>query len=284
MRFVKLHGSGNDFLIVDEIDGAVIEDYRMLARDICDRHCGAGADGLVTVSTAEPGSDADFSCRIFNADGSEAEISGNGTRCAAAYLYYRGRWKDPQLRIDTRAGVKRLTLKQRDETRFTLEADMGRPRLKSSEIDLVNPVTDKLVAYPLNVGGDIFEVTITSMGNPHCTIFFEDLDEMDFRELGPYIENHPLFPERTNVEFVRVMDRKNIEVRFWERGVGETLSSGTGACAAAVASVLNGLVERGVMVHGTAGSLFVQWREDGVVVLTGPAELIYQGVWLKEAR
>ena len=281
IRFTKLQGLGNDFLITMVEDVSRLQSARELAQQMCERNFGAGADGLMFVTRARHG-DADFASRLFNADGSEAEISGNGTRCVAAYLYYAGLWKQPEVRIATAAGVKLGRLVHGEGLGYEFEFDMGEPRFSSKDVpmDLDRPV-ERVAFYPLHLGGDMLEVTCLSMGNPQCVIFVPDLGAVNLDEIGPLIEDHPAFPNRTNVEFVRVLSRDEIEILIWERGVGRTLSSGTGSCASAVSAALNGLTDRSVRVRTPGGSLRVDWRDDNRVTLTGPAEVIYEGRWLR---
>jgi diaminopimelate epimerase len=254
-------------------------------RRVCDRHHGAGADGVAVVEKLEEGGEADFRLRIFNPDGGEAAMSGNGSRCAAAYLHYHDLWAAGELRFATRAGVKRYTLRERAGAgSFRFEAEIGRPRFDSASVPVLTlePLAE-VRSYPLALpDGETVEITALQMCNPNCVLFVEDFGQTDWRRLGRAIESHALFPERTNVEFVRVRDRAHVEARVWERGAGETLSSGTGACAAAVAAVLNGHVDRRVRVEMPGGLLEVHWREDGEVLLTGDAEVVYAGAWLKD--
>jgi diaminopimelate epimerase len=281
IRFTKLQGLGNDFLIVAVDDLDRLGAAEQTAVEMCERNYGAGADGIVFVTRAGQ-EGADFASRIFNSDGSEAEISGNGTRCVAAYLYYTGQWEEPAIRIATAAGVKRGRLVARDGCSFEFEFDMGEPRLSSSDLPMsLDRPLPQVVGYPLRLGGERLEVTCVSMGNPHCTLFLPDLEGVDFSEIGPLIEDHPVFPKRTNVEFARVISDEEIEVRFWERGVGRTLSSGTGSSAAAVAAALNGFTGRNIRVMTAGGALRVDWRADNHVALTGPAGVIYEGRWLR---
>jgi diaminopimelate epimerase len=284
MHFHKFQALGNDFLIVREADfGSVTADFGKLARRICDRHFGAGADGLEVLLEGPPVSGADFEVRLFNADGGEAPISGNGTRCVAAYLFLTERWGKPTITIGTGAGIKRLKLIKRDGGQFVFETEMGVPRFRSEEIPVLLPTpAERVIRQKLEVEGGEVEFTAVSMGNPHCGIFVADFSALDWRTLGAAIERHPAFPEHTNVEFIRVIDRTAIEARFWERGVGETLASGTGACAAALAAMLNDLTERCLKVHTVAGALRVEWRADGMVIQTGPAQAVYRGEWLEE--
>jgi diaminopimelate epimerase len=299
MRFVKFHGYGNDYLVFEasELEGVGLSEgfermdvgqpFPDFVRRVCDRHFGAGSDGIAVVEPLGEGAgaEADFRLRIFNPDGGEAAMSGNGSRCAAAYLHHSGLWTDEALRFSTRAGVKRYQLRGRPAPgAFRFEAEIGRPRFDSASVPVLTaePLAE-VRDYPLALPhGETVRVTALQMCNPNCCAFFDDLEATDWRRLGRAIESHAAFPERTNVEFVRVIDRQNIEARVWERGAGETLSSGTGACAAAVASMIGGHTDRGVRVSMPGGLLEVLWREDGEVLLTGTASVIYQGVWLGE--
>ncbi len=297
MRFTKFHGYGNDYLVFEaaELKGAGLspgfervgagETFFEFVRRACDRHFGAGSDGVAVVEPLAGGDEADFRLRIFNPDGGEAAMSGNGSRCAAAYLHHAGLWSGQELRFATRAGVKRYSLRERaGPGAFRFEAEIGRPRFDSASVPVLTlePLAE-VRDYPLALpDGDTLSVTALQMCNPNCCVFVEDFETTDWRRLGPLIENHAAFPERTNVEFVRVVDRGRIEARVWERGAGETLSSGTGACAAAVASMIGGHTDRRVTVRMPGGDLEVLWREDGEVLLTGTAEVVYRGEWLKE--
>ncbi len=286
--FTKLQGMGNDFLVVEIEDvasliaGASAVPPGELAIKMCSRNYGAGADGLVFVSRST-GDQADFASRIFNSDGSEAGVSGNGTRCLAAFLYHAGLWSAPEIRIATSAGVKQGRLVSRQGVRFEFEFDMGMPDLSSRAVPMaLDRPLDQVVRYPLHLGGDMLEVTCLSMGNPQCVIFVSDLDGVNLSEIGPLIEHHPVFPDRANVEFARVVSRDEIEIRIWERGAGHTLSSGTGSCASAVAAAMNGFTSRSVTVQTEGGALLVVWREDDTVALTASAEVIYKGRWLAD--
>jgi diaminopimelate epimerase len=284
IRFTKAQGMGNDFLIIEVDDVAALPTASKLAREMCERNYGAGADGIVFVCRAGR-DDTDFASRIFNADGSEAGVSGNGTRCTAAYLYFAGLWREPLIKIATAAGVKRGRLVDREGPRFEFEFDMGKPNLSSESVPMsVTPSIEPVVKYPLRLGGDVLEVTCLSMGNPQCIIFVADVNAINLAEIGPLLENHPIFPDRANVEFASVISRGEIEIRIWERGAGHTLSSGTGSCASAVASALNGLTGRTVKVRTEGGVLKVDWRDDDRVLLTASAQVVYEGRWLVTPR
>ncbi len=283
MRFIKFEGFGNDYIVFEAEQLAGVEQLNEFAREVCERHYGAGADGIVVVSRADA-SGADFVARIFNADGSEAAISGNGTRCAAAYLHYSGLWSQTVLRLGTRAGIKLYRLRETESRgRYWFDSELGQPRFDDASIPmLVDEPIARVVSYPLAVQGETWPITALNIGNPHCLIFVEDFVALDWRRLGSLVESHPQFPERTNVTFIRVLNRSEIEVRIWERGVGETFSSGTCSAAAAIASIVSARTERRVNVLTPGGRIVVEWREDGEVVLTGRADVVYRGEWLKE--
>jgi diaminopimelate epimerase len=299
MRFVKFHGYGNDYLVFEAAElapaglrggferhgegGSFVE----FVRRVCDRHFGAGGDGVAVVEPLKTGEGgADFRLRIFNPDGGEAAMSGNGSRCAAAYLHHEGLWGVEELKFLTRAGVKRYHLRERlGGGAFRFEAEIGRPLFDSASIPMLTPEPlAEVRGYALALeGGETVRVTALQMCNPNCCVFVDDFDRADWRRLGRTLESHPAFPERTNVEFVRVLDRAQVEARVWERGAEETLSSGTGACAAAVASIVNGHTDRRVRVRMPGGLLEVLWRDDGEVLLTGTAQAIYRGEWPEES-
>jgi diaminopimelate epimerase len=281
MRFIKFEGFGNDYIVFEaERLGAVL-DLNRFVLEVCDRHYGAGADGVVILRRSES-EGADFVARIFNADGSEAAISGNGTRCAAAYLHYTGLWSETELRLGTPAGIKLYRLRETERAgHYWFDSELGQPRFDSASVPMVTDgAVERVISYPLKVEGQSWPITALNIGNPHCLIFTEDFTSLDWRRLGSLIETDPHFPERTNVTFIRVLDRSEIEVRIWERGVGETFSSGTCSCAAALASIVNGKTERRVHVRTPGGSIKVEWRDDSEVVLTGRADVVYSGEWL----
>ena len=280
MRFTKFQGFGNDYIVFEAEQLAGVSDLGDFARRICNRHYGAGADGIAIAQRASD-ANSDFQVRIFNPDGSEAGMSGNGTRCAAAYLFFHGLWTKTELRLQTRNGVKRYHLRNRENGSFLFTSELGQPRLDSASIPMTtSQPLDSVIDFPLVVANQTLQVTALQMGNPNCCIFVKSFAELDWRRLGPLIENHPQFPDRTNVIFIRVLDRANIEERIWERGVGETESSGTCSCAAVVASVINGKTDRIVDVHAPGGLIPIEWRDDEEVVLTGRAEVVYNGEWL----
>jgi len=278
LNFIKFHGFGNDYIIIEENELEDVVSVNELVRRICDRHYGAGADGIVTVRRSQT-DDADFAARIFNSDGSEAQISGNGTRCAVAYLYYSDQWSEPVLNLQTLAGIKRYTLLETlSPGHYWFEAELGFPHFDSASIPMITADPHARVTnYPLQVDGIVLGITAVQTGNPHCVIFVEDFESVDWRRLGSLLETHEAFPQKTNVEFVRVIDRNNIEIRIWERGVGETLSSGTCSCGAAIASMINDHTDRRVSVHTEGGLIQVEWRDDDQIAMTGRADIIYRG-------
>lgn len=285
--FIKFHGFGNDYIVIESKDLALAKisataELGQFARRICNHHYGAGGDGIAVVSPSEV-QGANFHVRIFNPDSSEASLSGNGTRCAAAYLYYKQLWSAAELRLSTRSGIKLYTIReQTDAGHYLFDSELGQPKFDSNSIPMTTrEPMEKVIDYALEVDGELFAVTALQMGNPNCCIFVDDFDTLEWRRIGKAIETHKQFPERTNVIFVRVVDRKTIELRIWERGVGETEASGTCSCAAAVAAMIKGKTERLLDVLMPGGRAKINWREvDGEVVITGTAEVIYEGDWL----
>ncbi|MDR3270744.1 MAG: diaminopimelate epimerase [Peptococcaceae bacterium] len=279
MKFVKMQGLGNDFVFLDHLERlAASADYPELARRMCDRHFGIGADGLIIVL---PSTLADAQMRIYNADGSEAEMCGNGIRCFARYLYDAGYVNRLEQRIETLAGVLSVRLHVRGEDFLEATVDMGEPIFAPERIP-VRAELDPVVNAELTVEGQNVHFTALSMGNPHCVIFVEDVDQVDLAKLGRAIERHPLFPRQTNVEFVRVDSPQEITMRVWERGAGATLACGTGACAALIAAALSDRTKRQATVHLPGGDLTIEWRIDRRVYLTGPAEYVCSGEYLVE--
>ena len=280
-QFTKFHGLGNDYLVIEAEQLKDVENLGEFARRICNRHYGAGGDGIAIISESETDG-ADFNCRIFNPDGSEAGLSGNGTRCAVAYLYYKGLWSKDELRLSTRTGLKRYFPRGQQSGKFVFESELGQPKFDTASIPMsITPPLDKVVNYPLLVNGERFPVTAMQMGNPNCCIFVDDFDALDWRKIGKAIEVHDQFPDRTNVVFVRPVERDFIELRIWERGVGETTASGTCSCAGAVAAMVNDKADRDVRVLMEGGEVRIQWRTDSEVVITARAEVVYSGQWLQ---
>jgi len=286
MDFAKLHGLGNDFLVANAGQAGDEQiSLAALARNLCDRHCGIGADGVVFFQPTSGDHEADFSALIFNADGSRAEMSGNGVRCLAAFLVHSGLHCSSALRIRTVSGVKQLTLQGNDRLVYWFRCSMGIPILDPAKIPAtLGSSPGPVLEYPLHVGSETVNVSLSSMGNPHCSTFWPDLEKAPFQKLGPQLEAHSGFPRRANVEFIQIVDRHTIRARFWERGVGPTRCSGTGGSAAAVATILNGKAQSPVRVLTEMGHLDVEWESGRELFLTGPAELICTGVCSQEVK
>lgn len=275
LRFTKMHGLGNDFIVIDGVLHSVPQEGGRWAPRWCHRHFGIGADGLLFVL---PSKVADFRMRLFNADGSEAEMCGNGLRCLAKFVYERGYTHREEFTVETPAGIMRPRLKVEGGKVVSVTVDMGEPRLARRQIPMLGePAEEPVVGEEVEVEGQSFRMTAVSMGNPHAVLFLPQVEGYAVEHWGPRIERHPLFPQRTNVEFVEVMSPSEVRMRVWERGVGETLACGSGACAAVVAGVLNGLMQPRATVHLPGGDLLIEWREDGRVLMTGPAEEVFQG-------
>jgi diaminopimelate epimerase len=274
LRFTKVQGLGNDFILINGLEEKIkIIDFPELAVKMCDRHFGVGADGLVLL---QPSDRADISMHIFNSDGSEAEMCGNVIRCAAKYLFEHGLVRKEKIQVETLAGIRVPELLLEDGQVGAIRVDMGEPRLDRSDIPMLGSA-GPVVNEPLEIDGAEFRVTAVSMGNPHCILFVPDLEKVVLNTVGPRVEVHEAFPRRTNVEFVQVVTWDEIKMKVWERGAGLTLACGTGACAAAVASFLNGYTGRKITVHLMAGDLLIEWAKDNHVYMTGPAEEVFSG-------
>lgn len=278
MQFSKWHGQGNDFVIVNGFQEK-LNDYRQAAIAVCDRHFGIGADGLVILLPAAT-ADADFKIRIFNSDGSEAEMCGNATRCIARYVYENGLSEKTSLTLETLAGYIKPEIVFEAGQIKTICVDMGVPRLQRNEIPMAGPDDLQAVNIPLEAAGRTYGITCVSMGNPHCIIFEDDITAVDLSAIGPVIETHSIFPRKTNVEFVQVLSSDKVRMRVWERGAGITLACGTGASATLVASVLNGKTDRAITVELDGGDLFVEWRDDNHIYMSGPAIEVFRGSYL----
>ncbi len=275
MKFVKMHGLGNDFVIINNIDTNASMDYGRMAVNICHRNFGVGADGLVVLLPSET---AHLTMRIFNPDGSEAEMCGNATRCVAKYVYEKGIIKDESIRISTLVGLIITQIKTNGEKVESVKVNMGIPRLKPEQIPTTLYGNPEVINQPLDINDLHFNVTCVSMGNPHCIIYVEKLEEVPLHQWGPLVEKSAAFPAYTNVEFVEVVDDSNVKVKVWERGAGTTMACGTGACAVAVAGVLNGKNKRNVNVQLPGGVLEIQWdSQDNFVYMTGTAEYVFEG-------
>lgn len=274
ITFTKMHGLGNDYLF---IDGAKfpVADPAELSRRLSHRHLGVGADGIILVL---PGDGADFTMRIFNADGSEAETCGNGIRCFAKYVYERRMTGKKEFVIDTLAGPNRVVLATEGDKVVSVRSNMGRPKFERAEIPMIG-APGRVLEEDLVLDDRTVRITCANIGNPHAVIFVDDATQVPLAEIGPKVDNHPKFPQRTNVEFVTVKDRRNIVMRIWERGSGITMASGSGSCGASLASMITDRADRKVNVHLVYGVLAIEWAEDGCVYQEGPATEVFTGAW-----
>ncbi len=273
MKFTKMQGIGNDYVYVNCLEEKV-DHPEELAKLVSDRHFGIGSDGLILIKPSEV---ADFEMAMYNADGSRGEMCGNGIRCVAKYVYDRGLTDKTHISIETLAGIKYLELTVEKGQVSQVRVDMGEPELLAEKIPVISQ-QEKVIDVPITAGEKDYRMTCVSMGNPHCVVFMEDVEHLEIEKIGPLFENHELFPKRINTEFVKVIDRKTLQMRVWERGSGETLACGTGACATAVAAMLNGFCEEEVQIHLLGGDLTIEWnKESNHVFMTGPAEIVFDG-------
>jgi len=274
MNFTKMHGCGNDYVYVDCTKG-MIENPDEISRKVSHRHFGIGSDGLILICSSDV---ADFRMAMYNADGSEGAMCGNGIRCVAKYVYDKGLTDKKNLSIETKSGIKKLELTVEDGKVSLVKVNMGAPILKSKDIPVAVD-TDKCIDADINVDGKVYKITCVSMGNPHAVTFIdEDVNKFPLDKIGPKFENHPMFPDRVNTEFVQVLNRHEVNMRVWERGSGETLACGTGTCATVVACVLNGLTEDEITVHLLGGDILVKYdRDNDTVWMTGPAAIAFEG-------
>lgn len=273
MKFTKMQGLGNDYIYVNCFEEK-LQNINEIAKKVSDRHFGIGSDGLVLIC---PSDVADFKMDMYNSDGSQAEMCGNAIRCVGKYVHDKGLTNKEEITIETLAGIKHLHLFCENGTVYTAKVNMGKPILKPREIP-IDADGDNFIRRPVEVDGKEYLVTGVSMGNPHAIIFIDDTDSLDINKLGPKFENHKLFPKRINTEFVQVVDDKTLKMRVWERGAGETLACGTGACASMVASSLCGFVGHSADLILLGGTLHIEWNEsDGCVYMTGPAEFVFDG-------
>ena len=276
MKFTKMHGLGNDYVYVNCVKES-IKNPSEVAKFVSDRHFGIGSDGLIMIN---PSKVADFEMEMYNADGSRGEMCGNGIRCVAKYVYDYGLTDKTNISVETLGGIKYLDLDVKDGKVRFVKVNMGSPELKPELIPIVpdDPAAQRVVDKPITVGGKEYRMTGVSMGNPHTVVYIDDVQGLEIEKIGPLFENHERFPKRINTEFAKVLDRQTVEMRVWERGSGETLACGTGACAVAVASMLNGLTEDKVTVKLLGGDLQIEWnREENLVYMTGPATVVFDG-------
>jgi diaminopimelate epimerase len=266
LAFTKMHGAGNDFIFIDCLNAPVAH-LDALAKRLCDRRFGIGADQLLTVS---PSKIADFKMEIYNADGGQVEMCGNGIRCFAKYVYDRGITRKRELEVETLAGIIRPKI-----VGAQVEVDMGEPILEGRKIPV--DADGEIKNRPLEVDGKLYEITCVSMGNPHCVVYLDEIDDLNLEDLGPRFEHHPFFPKRVNTEFIKILSPGEVKMRVWERGAGETWACGTGASAVAVAGAITGRTGRELAVHLKGGDLLIQWRDDNRVYMTGGAEEVFRG-------
>ena len=274
MKFTKMQGLGNDYVYVNCFEEKIYNP-QAVARFVSDRHFGIGSDGLIMIN---PSKTADFEMEMYNADGSRGEMCGNGIRCVAKYVYDYGLTDKTQISVETLGGIKYLDLTVEDGKVSLVKVDMGKPELEADLIPIISE-REQVIDEPIEVDGKEYHMTGVSMGNPHAVIYVDDVKGLDLEKIGPKFENHERFPKRINTEFVHCIDRQTVEMRVWERGSGETLACGTGACAVAVSSILNNLTDTQVTVKLLGGDLQIEWdREKDRVFMTGPATVVFDGV------
>ena len=273
MKFTKMHGIGNDYVYVNCFSETV-ENPEAVSKFVSDRHFGIGSDGLILI---KPSENADFEMDMYNSDGSAGAMCGNGIRCVAKYVYDYGLTDKTSISVSTRSGIKYLDLTVEDGKVVQVKVDMGAPVLKALEIPVLFD-KEQVVDEPISINGKSFRMTCVSMGNPHCVVPVEDVNDLKIEEIGPEFEHNDCFPDRVNTEFIRVIDRKTVQMRVWERGAGETWACGTGACAVAVACILNGWTEEEVHVKLRGGDLKICWdKGKNTVYMTGPATVVFDG-------
>ncbi len=273
MKFTKMQGCGNDYVYVNGFSEK-IADKPAFVKAVSDRHFGVGGDGAIFINPSE---EADFEMEMYNADGTRAEMCGNGIRCVAKYVYDKGLTDKEQISIVSFGNVKYVDLYVKEGLVSSVRVNMGEPILEAEKVPVISAMK-RSVDEPVTVNGKEYRMTCVSMGNPHAVVFMEDVANLDIASVGPLFENHQVFPNRTNTEFVEVVDRTHVNMRVWERGTGETLACGTGCCATVVAGVLNGLTEEKVTVRVLGGEIEIQWdREENLVYMTGPAATVFEG-------
>ena len=277
MKFTKMHGCGNDYIYINGFTEKIAQEEKPeLVRKISDRHFGIGGDGAIFIN---PSTEADFEMEMYNADGSRAEMCGNGIRCVAKYVYDKGMTDKTKISIISCGQIKYLELFLKDGKVDTVKVNMGAPILRAEEIPVIADAgSETVVDAPITVQGKEYKMTCVSMGNPHAVVFMDDVEHLAIEQIGPYFEKHERFPKKINTEFVKVIDRNHVQMRVWERGTGETLACGTGCCATVVACILNHLTDDTVTVKLLGGEIEITWdREENLVYMTGPAETVFEG-------
>ena len=273
MKFTKMEGCGNDYVYVDGFANK-IDNPNALAEKISDRHFGVGSDGLIVINPSEV---ADFKMSMYNADGSEGKMCGNGIRCVAKFVYDYGMTDKEEITVETLSGIKTLQLLVEDGAVKSVRVNMGSPELIAKNVPVLSE-KERVINEPLTIDGKEYGITCVSMGNPHAVTFIEDTDGLDIEKIGPKFEKNEIFPDRVNTEFIQVLDRNTVKMRVWERGSGETFACGTGACASVVAAVLNGKTDNKVTVKLLGGDLFIEYNEEeNTVYMTGPARIVFTG-------
>ncbi len=279
INFCKFQGFGNDYIVFEADDLREISSIEDFAQRVCHRYTGIGGDGIAVLKRLE--SEADYECRIINPDGSEAGFSGNGTRCAVSYLYYKKLWQEKSLKLKTRSGIKTYELLEQENSTYRFLAELGKPKFNLPNAPMSENETAEEFGLMIPREEMAVRINFVDVGNPVAVIFVEDFAQIDWRSIGSRIEVAPVFPDRTNVVFVKVIDESNIEIRIWERGAGETSSSGTCSIAAAVASAVGGKTTRKISVHALGGTTEAVWREDGEMLITGRADLAFCGEYFQ---
>ena len=282
LKFTKMHGCGNDYIYVNgDIEKVPEEKKPEIVRRLSDRHFGIGGDGVIFIN---PSKEADFEMEMYNMDGSRAEMCGNGIRCVGKYVYDKGLTNKTEISVVSCGKIKYLTLFPENGKIEAVRVNMGAPILKAAEIPVIAG-SGEVIGEPIEVDDKTYQMTCVSMGNPHAVIFMDEILQLPLEKIGPLFENHVRFPKRTNTEFVKVLDRENVMVRVWERGTGETLACGTGACAVAVACILNGLTKEQVTVKLLGGDLQIEWdRKENLIYMTGPAATVFEGEIMAEQQ
>lgn len=275
MKFTKMHGCGNDYIYVDGTKEILTpQEKPEVVRRLSDRHFGIGGDGVIFIN---PSREADFEMEMYNMDGSRAEMCGNGIRCVAKFVYDKGLTDKTSISVISCGKIKYLTLSIENGKVSTVRVNMGSPILKAKDIPVISD-KEEVIGDEIEVAGETYKMTCVSMGNPHAVVFVDEVAGLPLEKIGPLFENHVRFPKRVNTEFVKILDENTVEMRVWERGTGETLACGTGACATVVACVLNGLTKEQVTVKLLGGNLQIQWdRESNLVYMTGPATTVFEG-------
>ena len=277
MKFTKMHGAGNDYVYISGFTEKIAQEEKPeWVRKVSDRHFGIGSDGAIFIN---PSDVADFEMEMYNADGSRSEMCGNGIRCVGKFVYDKGLTDKTQFTVVSAGKIKVLDLTVEEGKATQIKVNMGEPILEAMQVPVVSD-SEQVIDEPIYISetDETYSMTCVSMGNPHAVVFMEDVENLAIEKIGPFFENHCRFPNRTNTEFVKVLDRNNVQMRVWERGTGETLACGTGCCATAVACILNGLTDEEVTVHVLGGRIKIFWdRESNLVYMTGPAETVFEG-------